>query len=46
MSLFRDPVLLARAIAEASDDYARSVFDAAVVGRTDRFVMRFRKPAR
>jgi predicted methyltransferase len=28
----------------ASDDYARSVFDAAVVGRTDRFVMRFRRP--
>ncbi len=28
----------------ASDDCARSVFDAAVVGRTDRFVMRFRRP--
>jgi predicted methyltransferase len=27
-----------------SDDHARSVFDAAVVGRTDRFVSRFRKP--
>jgi predicted methyltransferase len=27
-----------------SDDYSLSVFDAAVVGRTDRFVMRFRKP--
>ena len=26
------------------DDYSRSVFDAAVVGRTDRFVLRFRKP--
>jgi predicted methyltransferase len=29
-----------------SDDYSRSVFDEAVVGRTDRFVLRFRKPAR
>ena len=27
-----------------TDDYTLSVFDAAVVGRTDRFVMRFRKP--
>jgi len=26
------------------DDYSLSIFDAAVVGRTDRFVMRFRKP--
>lgn len=29
----------------AGDDYAASVFDPAVVGRTDRFVLRFRKPA-
>ncbi|HZL96795.1 MAG TPA: hypothetical protein VFB99_24280 [Vicinamibacterales bacterium] len=29
----------------ADDDHARSVFDAAVQGRTDRFVMRFRRPA-
>ncbi len=28
-----------------TDDYSLSVFDAAVVGRTDRFVLRFRKPA-
>jgi predicted methyltransferase len=27
-----------------TDDYSLSVFDAAVVGRTDRFIMRFRKP--
>ena len=27
-----------------TDDYALSVFDTAVVGRTDRFVLRFRKP--
>ena len=27
-----------------NDDYTLSVFDAAVVGRTDRFVLRFRKP--
>ena len=27
-----------------NDDYARSVFDPAVVSHTDRFVMRFRKP--
>jgi predicted methyltransferase len=27
-----------------ADDYDLSVFDAAVVGRTDRFVLRFRKP--
>ncbi|HET7609282.1 MAG TPA: methyltransferase type 11 [Gammaproteobacteria bacterium] len=27
-----------------TDDHSLSVFDAAVVGRTDRFVMRFRKP--
>jgi len=27
-----------------TDDYSLSVFDAAVVGRTDRFVLRFRKP--
>ena len=26
------------------DDYDKSVFDPAVRGRTDRFVMRFRKP--
>ena len=26
-----------------TDDYSVSVFDAAVVGRTDRFVLRFRK---
>ena len=26
-----------------SDDYSRSVFDTAVAGRTDRFVLRFRK---
>lgn len=26
------------------DDYTLSVFDAAVLGRTDRFVLRFRKP--
>ena len=26
------------------DDYSRSIFDAAVVGHTDRFVLRFRKP--
>jgi predicted methyltransferase len=28
----------------ANDDYTRSVFDADLVGRTDRFVLRFRKP--
>ena len=28
-----------------NDDYSLSVFDAAVVGRTDRFVLRFRKPS-
>jgi len=28
----------------ATDDHSVSVFDAAVVGRTDRFVLRFRKP--
>jgi predicted methyltransferase len=28
----------------AGDDYARSVFDADLLGRTDRFVLRFRKP--
>lgn len=27
-----------------ADDYGSSVFDAAVVGRTDRFVLRYRKP--
>jgi predicted methyltransferase len=27
-----------------TDDYSLSVFDAAVVGRTDRFVLRFRSP--
>ena len=27
-----------------TDDYSLSVFDAAVVGRTDRFVLRFRRP--
>jgi predicted methyltransferase len=27
-----------------TDDYALSVFDSAVLGRTDRFVLRFRKP--
>ena len=27
-----------------NDDYSLSVFDTAVVGRTDRFVLRFRKP--
>jgi len=27
-----------------ADDYSLSAFDAAVVGRTDRFVLRFRKP--
>jgi predicted methyltransferase len=27
-----------------ADDHSLSVFDAAVVGRTDRFVLRFRKP--
>lgn len=27
------------------DDHQRSVFDAAIQGRTDRFVLRFRKPA-
>lgn len=27
-----------------TDDYSLSVFDEAVVGRTDRFVLRFRKP--
>jgi predicted methyltransferase len=27
-----------------ADDYGSSVFDAAIVGRTDRFVLRFRKP--
>jgi predicted methyltransferase len=26
-----------------ADDHSRSVFDAAVAGRTDRFVLRFRK---
>jgi predicted methyltransferase len=29
-----------------TDDYSRSVFDDAVVGRTDRFVLRFSKPHR
>jgi predicted methyltransferase len=28
----------------ATDDHSLSVFDAAVVGRTDRFVSRFRRP--
>ena len=28
----------------ANDDYTRSVFDTDLVGRTDRFVLRFRKP--
>jgi predicted methyltransferase len=28
------------------DDYSRSVFDPALLGRTDRFVMRFRRPLR
>jgi predicted methyltransferase len=28
----------------SADDHSRSVFDPAVVGRTDRFVMRFRRP--
>ena len=27
-----------------TDDYSLSVFDPTVVGRTDRFVLRFRKP--
>jgi predicted methyltransferase len=27
-----------------TDDYSLSVFDAAVAGRTDRFVLQFRKP--
>jgi predicted methyltransferase len=27
-----------------TDDYSLSVLDEAVVGRTDRFVLRFRKP--
>ena len=29
----------------AADDHSKSVFDPAVKGKTDRFVMRFRKPA-
>ena len=32
------------ALRNCGDDYSSSVFDAAVVGRTDRFVLRFRKP--
>jgi predicted methyltransferase len=32
------------ALRAANDDHSLSVFDAAVVGRTDRFVLRFRKP--
>jgi predicted methyltransferase len=32
------------ALRNPGDDYSSSVFDAAVVGRTDRFVLRFRKP--
>jgi predicted methyltransferase len=32
------------ALRNRADDYRSSVFDAAVVGRTDRFVLRFRKP--
>jgi predicted methyltransferase len=28
----------------AGDNYALSVFDPAVIGHTDRFVLRFRKP--
>ena len=30
----------------AADDHSKSVFDPAIKGRTDRFVMRFRKPLR
>ena len=32
------------ALRAANDDHSLSVFDAAVVGRTDRFVLRFRRP--
>lgn len=32
------------ALRTTTDDYSLSVFDATVMGRTDRFVLRFRKP--
>lgn len=33
-----------RAVSNAADDHSLSVFDEAIRGRTDRFVLRFRKP--
>ena len=31
-------------LANPADDHSRNVFDKAVRGKTDRFVMKFRKP--